>query len=58
MEHEYYSGLSLLILAIIGVKKLGPGVAKSIDKGIDVSCSLIQLFYYWNYKLNMKEKHT
>jgi len=35
MEHEFYSGLSLLILAVVAVKKLGPGLAKSIDKGID-----------------------
>ncbi|KAK9702689.1 Mitochondrial ATP synthase B chain precursor [Popillia japonica] len=35
MEHEYYSGLSLLILCIVGVKKLGPVIAKALDKGID-----------------------
>lgn len=35
MEHEYYNGLSLAILCIIGVKKMGPAIAKYIDKGID-----------------------
>lgn len=35
MEHEYYSGLSLAILAVLAVKKLGPGVAKYCDKEID-----------------------
>ncbi|KAI4469265.1 mitochondrial atp synthase b chain [Holotrichia oblita] len=35
MEHEYYSGLSLLILCIVGVQKLGPAIAKTLDKGID-----------------------
>ncbi|KAM8709647.1 hypothetical protein ACLKA7_016453 [Drosophila subpalustris] len=35
MEHEYYSGLSLGIMAIIAVKKLGPAVAKWADSEID-----------------------
>ncbi|KAF2899266.1 hypothetical protein ILUMI_06907 [Ignelater luminosus] len=35
MEHEYYNGLSLLVLCIIGVKKLGPAIAKYLDKEID-----------------------
>ncbi|XP_054735349.1 ATP synthase subunit b, mitochondrial [Anastrepha obliqua] len=35
MEHEYYSGLSLAIMAIIAVKKLGPAVAAWTDKEID-----------------------
>jgi len=35
MEHEYYSGLSLGIMAIIAVKKLGPSVAAYCDKEID-----------------------
>lgn len=36
MEHEYYNGLSFLIMWIIGVKKLGPALAKYLDKEIDV----------------------
>ncbi|KAL7734697.1 hypothetical protein ACLKA6_010991 [Drosophila palustris] len=35
MEHEYYSGLSLGIMAIVAVKKLGPAVAKWADSEID-----------------------
>lgn len=35
MEHEYYSGLSLAIMAIVAVKKLGPAVAKWADGEID-----------------------
>lgn len=35
MEHEYYSGLSLAIMCVIGVKKLGPAVAEFCDKEID-----------------------
>ncbi|XP_018322464.1 ATP synthase subunit b, mitochondrial [Agrilus planipennis] len=35
MEHEYYTGLSLLIFCIVGVKKLGPPLAKYLDKEID-----------------------
>ncbi|CAO1363388.1 unnamed protein product [Diamesa hyperborea] len=35
MEHEYYSGISLAIMAIVAVKKLGPGIAAYCDKEID-----------------------
>lgn len=35
MEHEYYSGLSLAIMAIVAVKKLGPAAASWADKEID-----------------------
>lgn len=35
MEHEYYNGLSLMLLLIVGIKKLGPAVAKYLDKEID-----------------------
>lgn len=35
MEHEYYSGLSLAIMAIVAVKKLGPVAANWADKEID-----------------------
>lgn len=35
LEHEYYSGLSLAIIWIVAIKKLGPKLAASLDKGID-----------------------
>nr|CAI5821823.1 unnamed protein product [Callosobruchus analis] len=35
MEHEYYSGLSLLIMWIVGVKKLGPKLAEALDKEVE-----------------------
>ncbi|XP_022920779.1 ATP synthase subunit b, mitochondrial [Onthophagus taurus] len=35
MEHEYYSGLSLLLMCVMGVKYMGPAVAKWLDKEID-----------------------
>jgi len=35
MEHEYYTGLSLLVMAIYAIKKLGPGLASSLDKEIE-----------------------
>lgn len=35
MEHEYYGGLSLGIMAIVAVKKLGPAIASYCDKEID-----------------------
>jgi len=35
MEHEYYGGLSLGIMAVVAVKKLGPVIASYCDKEID-----------------------
>lgn len=35
MEHEYYSGLSLAIMCVLAVKKLGPTVSKYIDEQVD-----------------------
>ncbi|OXU29855.1 hypothetical protein TSAR_003025, partial [Trichomalopsis sarcophagae] len=35
LEHEFYSGLSLAIVLIYGIKKFGPSVAAYLDKGID-----------------------
>ncbi|KAJ9588651.1 hypothetical protein L9F63_018064 [Diploptera punctata] len=35
MEHEFYSGLSLLIMAVIAVKKFGPKLAEYLDKQVD-----------------------
>lgn len=36
MEHEFYTGISLFIMAVYGVKKLGPKLASYLDKQIDV----------------------
>ncbi|XP_046391126.1 ATP synthase subunit b, mitochondrial [Ischnura elegans] len=35
MEHEFYSGISLLIMIVYGVKKFGPTIAAYLDKEID-----------------------
>lgn len=35
MEHEFYAGLSFAALLIIGIKKLGPGIKKSLDAEVD-----------------------
>lgn len=35
MEHEYYNGISLLIIYVAGVKMFGPKVAEYLDKEID-----------------------
>ncbi|CAB3233073.1 unnamed protein product [Arctia plantaginis] len=35
MEHEYYSGLSLLLMVYVATKKLGPKVAVWLDKEVD-----------------------
>lgn len=37
MDHEYYTGLSILIMIIVASKKLGPILAAYLDKGVDVS---------------------
>lgn len=41
MEHEFYNGISLAIIVILAVKKMGPAAAKFADEGIDVSFSLV-----------------
>lgn len=35
MEHEFYAGLSLMIMVVYAVKKLGPAVAKFADQEVD-----------------------
>lgn len=35
MEHEFYSGLSILLMSVVAIKKFGPSVAKWLDKEID-----------------------
>lgn len=35
MEHEYYNGISLLIIYIAGVKMFGSKLAEVLDKEID-----------------------
>lgn len=37
MEHEYYSGLSILLMIVYATKKFGPGLASFLDKEVDVS---------------------
>lgn len=37
MEHEYYSGLSILLMVIVATKKFGPSMAAYLDKEVDVS---------------------
>lgn len=37
MEHEYYSGLSILLMVVFATKKFGPGLAAYLDKEVDVS---------------------
>lgn len=36
MEHEYYTGLSLLVMVYIAATKFGPNIAKWLDKEVDV----------------------
>lgn len=35
MEHEYFTGLTLGIMAVYAIKKFGPGVAAALDKEVD-----------------------
>jgi len=35
MEHEFYTGLSILIMVVYAVRKFGPGLGQSLDKEID-----------------------
>lgn len=35
MEHEYYSGLSWIVILYLAVTKLGPGVGASLDAEVD-----------------------
>jgi hypothetical protein len=37
MEHEFYAGLSIAIMGVYGVKKLGSGTAKFLDGEVAVS---------------------
>ena len=36
MEHEYYAGLSLGIMAVYAIKKFGPATAAYLDKEVGV----------------------
>ncbi|XP_047472429.1 ATP synthase subunit b, mitochondrial-like [Penaeus chinensis] len=50
MEHEFYTGLSILIMAVFAIKKLGPGIANYLDKEIeDIEGSWVK------YRLNSVE---
>ncbi|XP_012526773.1 ATP synthase subunit b, mitochondrial [Monomorium pharaonis] len=35
LEHEFYNGISLLIICVASVKLFGPKLAETLDKGID-----------------------
>ncbi|CAN8002112.1 unnamed protein product [Ixodes hexagonus] len=35
MDHEFYSGLTLLFMAWYGVKKFGPGLSEYLDREVD-----------------------
>ncbi|XP_044735124.1 ATP synthase subunit b, mitochondrial [Chrysoperla carnea] len=35
LEHEYYTGLSILLMIIIASKKLGPSISAYLDKEVD-----------------------
>jgi len=35
LEHEFYNGISLLIICVASVKLFGPKLAEILDKGVD-----------------------
>lgn len=35
MEHEYYGGLSIIVIMYLVTTKLGPGIGASLDKEVD-----------------------
>ena len=39
IEHEFYSGVIMGIIAVFAIKKFGPSVAASLDEQIAVSNS-------------------
>lgn len=39
MEHEYYTGLSLVLMVAYATKKFGPSIGAWLDKEVDVSVS-------------------
>ena len=47
MEHEFYTGISLAIMSVYAVKKLGPAVAKYLDAEVEV-----KMFSFHLKKLN------
>lgn len=44
MEHEYYAGLSILVMVYFATTKFGPGISKWLDKEVDVR-TFIAIFY-------------
>ena len=36
MEHEFYGGLSIGIMAVYAIKKFGPGLGAYLDKEVEV----------------------
>lgn len=56
MEHEFYTGLSILVMVVFAVKKFGPGLGNYLDKEIEVLymfklCPLFVFFCITNPKL-------
>jgi len=37
MEHEFYTGVSIMIMVVYAIKKFGPMLAAYADKEVDVS---------------------
>lgn len=56
MEHEYYTGLSIAVMAVFAIKKLGPVIANYTDKEIEVGgifyFSKLFIFYTKSYDIS------
>ena len=44
MEHEYYTGISILIMVVYALKKFGPVIGETLDKRIEVR--FLCVFWY------------
>jgi F-type H+-transporting ATPase subunit b len=53
LEHEFYTGISLFIMAAYAVKKFGPKLAAYLDKEVDVRISVLNHLDFFKYSVNM-----
>lgn len=56
LEHEFYNGISLFIMAVFAVKKFGPKVAAYLDKEVDVRIFVLNCSYFSKYFNMTKSK--
>jgi len=45
LEHEYYTGISILIMIVYAAKKFGPSIGAFLDKEVDAEAATYKKFY-------------